>query len=191
MREALMGRLIYSMNVSLDGFVETSERSLDWSEVDEEILGWWNDRTREADAFLYGRGVYETMSAYWPTALADPSITPAVRTFAEIWNPKPKFVFSSTLDSVDWNSELIRGDVGDGLARIRAQYDGDLDLGGATVAAEFVRRGLVDEYRVVIHPVILGGGTPFFPPLEGRIRLRLKETKRFASGAAYLGYEVR
>ncbi len=183
-----MGRLVYSMNVSLDGYVETLDHSLDWTTIDEELHTWWTERSREADAFIYGRRLYETMAAYWPTAEADPSATEYMLEFARVWNPKPKVVFSSSLKSVAWNSRLVNGDVGEELARLRAEFDGDLDLGGPTLAAQFIRRGLVDAYGLVVHPVVLGAGTPFFPALDGALRLRQTETRRFRSGAIYLGY---
>ncbi len=183
-----MGKLIYLMNVSLDGYVETPDHSLDWTNVDDELHAWFNDRAREADAFLYGRGLYETMAAYWPTAASDPSATDVMLDFARIWNDKPKVVFSSTLATVEWNSRLVSGDVGAELARLKGEFDGELDLGGPTLASEFIRRGLVDEYRLLVHPVILGAGTPFFPKLETPIRLRLTETRTFDSGVMYLGY---
>lgn len=107
---------------------------------------------------------------------------------ARIWNATPKIVFSSTLDSVEWNSRLVRGDVGEQLARLRTEFKGDLEVGGATLASAFIRRGLVDEYRLVVHPVVLGAGTPYWPPLAEPIRLRLTETHRFASGVLYLRY---
>ena len=106
-----MGKLIYSMNVSLDGYVETPEHSLDWANVDEELHSWFNDRAREVEASLYGRRMYELMAGYWPTAESDPSATEVEREFARIWKPMPKIVFSSTLTTVDWNSRLVRGDV--------------------------------------------------------------------------------
>jgi dihydrofolate reductase len=89
---------------------------------------------------------------------------------------------------VNWNSRLVRGDVGDELARLRAEFDGDFEVGGATLAASFIRRGLVDEFGLVVHPVVLGGGTPFFPPLESPIRLKLNDSRTFASGVEYRGY---
>ena len=128
------------------------------------------------------------MAAYWPTGETDPDSTETMREFARIWNGIPRFVFSTTLEEVQWNSLLVRGDVGEVLARIREEFDGDLEVGGPTLAAEFIRRGLVDEYRLVVHPVVLGAGTPFFPPLDEPLRLRLVDTRRFASGALYLGY---
>lgn len=132
--------------------------------------------------------MYELMTAYWPTAEADPAATPVEREYARIWSATPKVVFSSTLSTVGWNSRLVRGDVGGELARLRNEFEGDLDIGGATLAAAFIRRGLVDEYRLVVHPVVLGAGTPYFPPLESPLPLRLTETRTFASGSVYLGY---
>ena len=185
-----MGKLIYCMNVSLDGYVETVDRSLDWTMVDEELHTWFNDRARETDAFLHGRRVYELMAAYWPTAESDPSATEYMLDFARIWNAKPKVVFSSTLKTVKWNSRLVNGDVGDQLERLRAEFDGDLSVDGPTLASEFIRRGLVDEYQLLVHPVILGAGTPFFPTLDVPIRLRQTETRTFHSGVTYLGYSA-
>jgi dihydrofolate reductase len=183
-----MGKLIYSMNVSLDGFVETPDHSLDWADVDDEVHTWFNDRARAADAFIYGRRLYEVMAAYWPTAESDPAANEPMLDFARIWNPKPKAVFSTTLETVEWNSRLVSGDVGEELAKLRKEFDGDLDVGGPTLASAFIERGLVDEYRLLVHPVILGAGTPFFPKLSHGIGLRLLETRTFGNGAVYLGY---
>jgi dihydrofolate reductase len=185
-----LGKLIYLMNVSLDGYIETPNHSLDWTVVDDELHTWFNHQTRQLDASLYGRRLYELMAAHWPTGESDPSATEPMREFARIWNAMPKIVFSSTLESVEWNSRLVRGDVGEELARLRSEFDGDLAVAGPTLASAFIRRGLVEEYRLVVHPVILGGGTPFWPQLDAPIRLRLTETHRFASGVLYLGYGV-
>jgi dihydrofolate reductase len=183
-----MGKVVYSMNVSLDGYVNTSEGSLDWIDMDEELHFWFNEHARNASAFVYGRRLFETMSGYWPTAQDDPKATPAMVDFAQMWNPKPKTVFSHTLESVGWNSRLVRGDVEAEVGRLKAEFDGDLEVGGPTLAAELIERRLIDEYRLVIHPVVLGSGTPFFPESSPRIPLRLIETRQFASGAIYLGY---
>ena len=128
------------------------------------------------------------MNAYWPTAESDPSAPDYMIDFARVWNATPKIVFSTSLDHVDGNSRLVSGDVGDVLARLRSEFPGDLSVAGPTLAAQFIRRGLIDEYRVVVHPVILGAGLPVFPGLETPVGLRLTETRRFASGAIYLGY---
>jgi len=186
-----MGRLIYSLNVSLDGYVETPDHSLDWANVDEELHTWFNDRARELDASLYGRRLYELMAAFWPTVASDPSAPAYMLDFARIWSATPKIVFSSTLTTVDPNSRLVRGDVSEELARLRTEFDGDLDVGGPTLASAFIRRGLVDVYGLIIHPVILGAGTPYFPELESPLRLRLTETHKFASGVVYMGYSAR
>ena len=183
-----MGKLIYLLNVSLDGFVETTDHSPAWGNVDEELHQWFNDQMRSVDALLYGRRIYELMAAHWPTARADPAISGVESEFAQIWLATPKVVFSATLDHVDWNSRLVRGDIGSELARLRAEFDGDLAVGGATLAASFIQAGLVDEYRLVVHPVVLGSGTPFFPPLETPIPLRLLDSHVFSSGVTYLAY---
>ncbi len=186
-----MGRLVYSMSVSLDGFVETTDRSLDWVLIDEELHSFFNDEARSMSAFLYGRRMYELMSAYWPTADADPAAPPAIVGFARIWAPKPKVVFSSTLAEVSWNSRLVRDDAIDEVRRLKTEPGFDMDVGGPTTAAEFIRAGLVDEYGLAVHPVILGAGTPFFPPLEERLDLALIETRTFDSGVVFLRYESR
>jgi dihydrofolate reductase len=183
-----MGKLIYLMNVSLDGFVETPDRSLAWTTVDDELHTWFNDQMRALDATLYGRRMYELMAAYWPTAEDDPAATDAMREFARIWNPMPKVVFSSSLDQVDHNARLVGGDVGGVLDDVRREFDGDLGVGGPNLAGQFVRRGLVDEYRLVVHPVVLGAGTPFWPELDAPLRLRRTDTQAFASGVELRSY---
>lgn len=183
-----MGRLIYLMNTSLDGFVETPDHGLDWTMVDEELHTWFNERVREAAALLHGRRLYELMAASWPTGADDPAATPAMREFAGLWTAKPKIVFSRTLTRVDWNSRLVEGDVADVVARLRTEFEGDLHLGGARLAAEFVRRGLVDEYWLVVHPVAIGRGTPYFPALHEPLRLRLLDRHTFSSGVTFLAY---
>ena len=183
-----MGKLTYLLNVSLDGFVETPDHSLDWAIVDDELHTWFNDRARTLDASLYGRGLWETMSSHWPTAESDPSSTEPMKEFARIWVRTPKIVFSSTLQSVEGNARLVRGDVGDELAKVRQEFAGDLDVGGATLASACVRAGLVDEYGLVVHPVVIGEGKPFFPKLDRPLRLRQVDSKRFESGVLYMGY---
>jgi len=177
------------MNVSLDGFVETPEHSLDWATVDDELHQWFNDEAKTLDASLYGRRMYELMADYWPTAEDDPSATDAMREFARIWKPMPKIVFSTSLDHVKHNARLVRGDVGNVLEELRGEFDGDIDIGGPNVAGQFVRRGLVDAYHLVVHPVVLGAGTPFWPALDAPLRLRLTETRTFASGAVLASFE--
>jgi dihydrofolate reductase len=183
-----MGKLIYSLNVSLDGFVETPDHGLGWAVVDDEVHSWFNDQARALDASLYGRRMYELMADYWPTGDTDPAATDAMREFARIWKPMPKIVFSTSLDRVDHNARLVQGDVGPVLEELRREFAGDIDVGGPNLAGQFVRRGLVDEYRLVVHPVVLGAGTPFWPNLDTPLPLRLVETRSFASGAELRSY---
>jgi dihydrofolate reductase len=185
----MIGRITYSMNVSLDGFINDAQGSLDWALVDDEIHGFWNDHIGRAGAFVYGRRLYETMAAYWPTAESDPEGTPTTFEFARVWNSKPIIVFSNSLTAVSGNARLVRGDVSAVLRAIRDETVGELQIGGAHLAQQFIRAGIVDEYRPVIHPAILGSGTPYLPPGMAMTPLRLIDTRRFANGAVALSYE--
>ena len=183
-----MRTLVYSMAVSLDGFVEGRGRELDWSTPDDELHQFWNDQARETTTALYGRRLYELMAGFWPTADANSDAPATIAEFARLWRAMPKVVFSSTLEEVGWNSRLVRGDASAEVERLKAEPGGDMEVGGPTLAAALIERGLVDECRLVVHPVVLGGGTPFFPPLERRLSLRLVESRRFGSGVVYLRY---
>ncbi len=130
-----MGKLIYSMSVSLDGFAATKDHSLDWVHVDEELHEVFNEEARQVGTFLYGRRMWELMSDYWPTGDTDPAATPVERDFARIWRQKPKVVFSRTLDQVDWNARLVREDAVAEVAQLKASSDQDMDVGGPTLAA--------------------------------------------------------
>ena len=185
-----MGKLTYLFNTSLDAYVETPDRSLDWTVVDDELHGFFNDQSRRLDASLYGRRLWQTMSPHWQTADQNPESNETEREFARIWQRTPKFVFSTTLESVEGNARLVQGDVGEVLAEIRREFDGELEVGGPTLAAQFLQRGLVDAIEIVVHPVVLGAGRPFFPPLESPLPLRLTQTRRFGTGAMFLAYEV-
>jgi dihydrofolate reductase len=183
-----MRKLVYSMMVSLDGFIEDAKGSLEWVLVDEELHTFANDEASDSGMFLYGRRLYENMAAYWPTADADPSIPQYMLDFARIWKAKPKVVFSKTLDRVDWNSRLVKENIGQEIAKLKAEPGGHLSVGGAGLAATCIELGLVDEYRLLVQPVVLGGGKPFFPVLNEPIRLRQEETRTLASGVVYVRY---
>lgn len=184
-----MRKVIYSMLVSLDGFIETPSRSLDWHLIDEEIHQFINDQQATIDTYLYGRRLYELMAEYWPTADANPAAPGYEVEFARIWKNMPKIVFSQTLEQVEWNSRLVRGNLAEEVARLKARPGKDISVGGPTLAASFMRLGLIDEYQLFVHPIILGGGTPFFPALDDPIKLRLVETHMFGSGVVYLRYQ--
>ncbi|MFN8485850.1 MAG: dihydrofolate reductase family protein [Anaerolineae bacterium] len=185
-----MGKLIYSMMVSLDGFIARPDGALDWVLIDEELHAFANDQARAESVFLYGRRLYETMTAYWPTADQDPSAAAVEVDFARIWRDKPKLVFSRTLERVEWNARLVREVVPDEIHRLKAASDRDLSVGGANLAATFMRLGLIDEVQPIVQPVLLGSGIPAFPSLDHDIKLRLVETRRFESGVMFLRYET-
>jgi dihydrofolate reductase len=185
-----MRKVIYSMSVSLDGFIETPKREIDWVIVDEELHTFFNDQARDMGAFLYGRRMYELMVDYWPTADAEPSNPAYVIEYSRIWNDMPKIVFSKTLNRVGWNSRLVRDDIAGEISKLKAQPGRDLQLGGPTLAATFIQLDLVDEYQLFVNPILLGGGTPFFPALNKPINLRLIETRTFGSGVVYLRYQT-
>lgn len=186
-----MGKVIYTMNVSLDGFVEGPNHEIDWAIVDEELHQSFNDQVRAAGAFLYGRRMYELMAADWPRMETIPSLPAYMLEFARIWKDKPKIVFSTTLAKVEWNSRLIRDRVGEEVATLKAQMDLDLMVGGASIASTLLRLDLIDEYHLVVHPVILGSGTPYFPALDSPVDLRLVESRTFDSGVVSLRYQRR
>jgi dihydrofolate reductase len=181
-----MRKVMYAMNVSLDGYIESSEGLLDWSFPDEELHRHFNDLERGMDVLLYGRGLYQTMAGFWPTADEDPTLPPYVLEYAQIWMSKPKIVFSTTLDKVSWNSTLVRGNIVEEVERLRNQPGNYLSVGGAGLASAFMRLGLIDEYWVYYTPVILGGGKPMFPTLKDRINLALVETRTFKNGVVLL-----
>ena len=192
-----MNKVVYWMTVSLDGFVETSDGNIEWSTPDEGLFRFLSDDARQAGAFLYGRRTYELMAAFWPAAGLDPSapervgeLAPeSVAEFARVWRAKPKVVFSKTLGSVGHNSRLAREDIAGEVARLKQEVEGDLVVGGPTLAATFMKRGLIDEYRLFVRPIVLGGGKPYFPALERPVNVRLVETRTFLGGVVLLRYE--
>jgi dihydrofolate reductase len=182
-----MPQVIYSMGVSLDGFIAGPGGEIDWSAPDEELHRFHNEQTRELGAHLCGRRLYEEM-AYWETAAEDPSIGETEREFARIWQDLPKIVFSSTLESVEGNARLAQGGVAEEVAKLKEQPGKDVSVGGAGLAAALIELGLVDEFRLFVSPVVLGAGTPYFPALADRINLERVETRTFGSRVVHLRY---
>ncbi len=183
-----MRKIIYSMLVSLDGFVEGPNKELDWHVIDEEFHTFVNNQQSEFDTYLCGRRLYETM-VYWETADQNPSSSPIELEFARIWQRTPKVVFSKTLEQVQGNARLVRDNIAVEVTKLKQQPGKNMDVGGPNLASTFIRLGLVDEYRLFVQPVILGSGTPFFPTPADRINLRLIETHTFNSGVIYLRYQ--
>ena len=182
-----MRKLVYAMTVSLDGFVAGPRGEIDWSAPDEELHRFHNERVRETGVQLCGRGLYEEMT-YWDTVHEDPSAPEYVLEFARIWQALPKIVFSTTLERVQGNARLATRGLADEVAELKAQPGGDLAVGGAELAAACIRLGLVDEFQLFVSPVVLGGGTPFFPALDQRVDLELLETRTFGSRVVFLRY---
>ncbi|MBE2224222.1 MAG: dihydrofolate reductase family protein [Anaerolineae bacterium] len=184
-----MRKIIYSMMVSLDGFVARANGDLDWVIVDEELHSFANEQQREIGTSLYGRGLYEVMR-YWETADQNPESTPLELQFAVIWQATPKIVFSATLDQVSGNTRLVREDAVAEIRRLKQQPGKMMDVGGPTLAAALMQQNLIDEFGLYVHPVVLGSGIPFFPPLETPLNLQLVEKRPFQSGVFYLRYKT-
>jgi dihydrofolate reductase len=182
-----MRKLIYSTGVSLDGFIAGPGGDIDWSAPDEELHRFHNEQTRELGVHLCGRRLYETM-VYWETADRNPAASEYILEFARIWQALPKVVFSSTLETVEGNATLATRGVAEEVAELKAQPGKDLAVGGASLASSCIELGLVDEFRLFVSPVVLGGGTPYFPALQRRIDLELVETRTFGSRVVYLRY---
>ena len=182
-----MRKVIYSMGVSLDGFIAGPNGEIDWSAPDEELHRFHNEQTGEMGVHLLGRRMYEVM-VYWETADENPSATDYELEFARIWRAAPKIVFSRSLERVEGNARLARDSVAEEVARLKEDPGKDVSVGGAELAATLIKLDLIDEYGLFVNPVVLGGGTPFFPPLDQRINLELVETRMFGSRVVYLRY---
>lgn len=186
-----MGPVTYSMNASLDGYIVGPDGSFDWSGPDPDVFRFWIEEIRGVGVHLLGRRLYETM-LYWETALQEQSLDADEREWAGLWNALPKVVFSSTLSEVKAsNARLASASLADEIARLRAEPgQGEIAIGGATLAAQAAALDLIDEYRVVLHPVLVGGGLSYFPQDERRVNLELVEIRTFSSKVVSLRYRV-
>ena len=184
-----MRKIILMMSVSLDGFMEGPNREIDWHLVDDELHRHFNQELAAMGAFLEGRVTYELMAGYWPTADENPSTPEPVAEFARIWRGMPKIVYSRTLERAERNATVVRDVVPEEVMQLKAQPGGDLVIGGADLAATFLRHDLIDEYRIYVHPVVIGMGKRLFPPSDARIDLRLVETRAFGNGVVLLRYQ--
>ncbi len=185
-----MRSVTYSMGVSLDGYIVGPDGGFDWTAPDEEVFRFHIDEIRGVGVHLMGRKLYETM-LYWETADQNPSLDDAEREWAALWNPLPKVVFSTTLSAVEGNARLASGGLAEEIERLRTEPgDGEIAIGGATLAAEAAALGLIDEYRPIVYPVLVGGGIPYFSRRERPVDLELVESRTFASNVVYLRYRV-
>ncbi len=184
-----MRRIVAHVSVSLDGYFEGPDSDITWHLVDEELHQHMNDELRTRGAFLEGRRTYELMEAFWPTADHDPANAGAMAEFAGIWRDVPKIVYSRTLTSVGPNATLVRDVDAAEVGALQDEPGGDLVVGGADLVAEFRRLDLVDEYRLYVHPVLVGRGRQFFGPAHAPTSLRLIETRTLGNGVVMLRHE--
>lgn len=184
-----MRKIVYYVHQSLDGFIEGPNGEFDWPVMGPELSAYSFGLHDRIEAFLYGRRVWELMSAYWPQ-VESMSDDPHDLAFAPIWRRTPKVVASRTLTAADWDARLIgRGDLAEEVAALKGEPGGDLLLsGGANFAGALTEAGLIDEYHLVVHPVVLGGGKPVFAAKD-RFDLRLVETRAFDARSVLLRYD--
>ncbi len=172
------------MTVSIDGYIADRDGAIDWSAPDDELFRFHTQRVEQTDIQICGRRLYETM-LYWETVEEHSLIADHLK-FAQIWKALPKVVFSKTLQNVVGNTKLIRDGVADEIFKLKKLPGKDIAVGGAGLARSCIE--LIDEWRLFVSPVVLGGGTPYFPPLDKKINLELVETRTFESRVVYLRY---
>ena len=182
-----MGRLIYSTITSADGYIEDAEGGIDWGEPDDEAFALVNDLQRQVGTYLYGRRMYEVMVA-WETITDD---QPEMHDFAQLWRAADKVVYSRTLEApFSARTRIERSFAPEAVRELKASAARDISVGGADLAAQALAAGLVDECRLFLAPVIVGGGTPSLPD-HVRLDLDLLEERRFGNGMVYLRYRTR
>jgi dihydrofolate reductase len=183
-----MRNLIYWVHSSLDGHIDGPNGEFDWPAMGPELSAYSHEMNERVDTFLYGRAVWDMMSSYWPHAEST-STDEHDLTFAPIWRRTPKIVFSRTLREADWNTRVIGDNLAEEVAALKQAPGKDLLLnGGSDLASTFTRLGLIDEYQVVVHPVVLGGGKPLFREPAERLNLELVESRTFDSRTVLLRY---
>ena len=186
-----MRKVILSNMVTLDGFFEGPNKELDWHIVDEEINEYANDLLSNVDALLFGRVTYQLMADYWPAAATNPSTSKSDLEIADKMNNLPKIVFSKTLQEVKWNnSRLVKENIAEEISKMKQQPGKDMVIfGSGSIVSTFMQHGLIDEYRIIVNPVVLGNGKPLFKGINGKQNLKLLKTKVFDSGIVILFYE--
>jgi dihydrofolate reductase len=187
---ALVHSVTYAMSMSLDGYIVGPDGRFDWTAPDPEVFRFWIDEIQDVGVHLMGRRLYETM-LYWETAAEDRQLDDDELEWTALWNPLPKVVFSTTLSTVQGHARLASGSLAEEIERLRAEPgDGDIAIGGATLADQAAALDLIDEYRVMVYPVLVGGGIPYFSRRERRVDLELVETRTFGSKFVYVRYRV-
>jgi dihydrofolate reductase len=186
-----MRKVILSNMVTLDGFFEGPNKELDWQIVDGENKEYAIDLLSKVDALLFGRVTYQLMADYWPAAATNPSTPKSDLEIADKMNNLPKIVFSKTLQEVKWNnSRLVKENIAEEISKMKQQPGKDMVIfGSGSIVSTFMQHGLIDEYRIIVNPIVLGNGNPLFKGINGKQNLKLLNTKVFDSGIVILFYE--
>jgi len=182
-----MRKVIVSMMVTLDGFFAGPNGEIDWHVVDEEFNEYANDFLSSVDTLLFGRVTYQLMADYWPS----PSATTDDPIIADKMNQLRKIAFSKTLEKVEWNnSRLVKGNIAEEIAKLKQQPGKDMAIfGSGSIVSTLTQLGLIDEYRIMVNPVVLGNGKPLFKDIHDKLNLKLLRTKTFRSGNIMLCYQ--
>lgn len=190
-----MGRFVYGMNVSLDLLIEQvpgDDGAGEWLRIDEELHRAWNEHAQAATLIVQGRRLYEIMEKYWPQAVEDDSLPDYMREYAAIWTTKPKVLVSRTRQHADHSTRILgKDDVIGQLAELRETTTGTIDVGGAALATQVLRAGLLDELVLATHPSILGFGRPLFDDYDLPVDLDLVDQRSFGSGVTMHHYTIR
>jgi dihydrofolate reductase len=190
-----MGRFVYWMNVSVDLKIQSPggpDGGGDWVRIGEQLHREFNARARGLALMVQGRRMYDIMDPFWPNARTDASLPDYMREYGEIWTSMPKVLVSRTRRTADHNTRVIGGDdTIEQLAQLRAQTDGDIGVGGASLATQLLRAGLLDELLLFTHPVVLGAGRPLFDDLDEPLQLDLLEQATFEQGVTLHRYSIR
>ncbi len=184
-----MRKIIQWVLTSADGYVCGPNGEFDWAPLTPEMAEYSDGLHERIDTFLYGRGVWEMFADYWPQVPSDPDADDRARRFAKLWMETPKVVFSRTLKEVDGNARLISDNIAEEVAALKEQPGKDMLItGGSALPASLTALGLIDEYHVAIHPIVLGGGKPLFGK-QDRIKLRMVDTRMVDSQVVIVHYE--
>jgi dihydrofolate reductase len=177
--------------VTLDGFFEGPNKELDWHIVDEEFNQYANDLLSNVDALLFGRVTYQLMADYWPAAATNPSTSKSDLEISDKMNNLPKIVFSKTLKEVKWNnSRLVKDNIAEEISKMKQESGKDMVIfGSGSIVTTLMQLGLIDEYRIIVNPVVLGSGKPLFKGINDKQNLKLLKTKVLGSGIVILYYQ--
>jgi dihydrofolate reductase len=186
-----MRKVLLSNLVTLDGFFAGPKGELDWHIVDEEFNQYAIDLLSKVDALLFGRVTYQLMADYWPAAATNPATPKSDLEIADKMNNLPKIVFSKTLQKVEWkNTRLVKENIAEEISKIKEQPGKDMVIfGSGSIVSTFMQLGLIDEYRIIVNPVVLGNGKPLFKGINDKQNLKLVKTRVFGSGVVILYYQ--